>query len=127
MRKDFPSRILAKSRKLLSRKNFKNVYHVYYLKFDKQITQNSIAASRPTIFQNITKSEISLLILKYEYLHFSFFIFQKKIVVKDQTGPIHYITSKAFAMASGNGTKCETCFWGSRMILHAQCKNTFPK
>ena len=123
MRKDFPSSILAKSQKTSDwTKNFKNVYHVYYLKFDKQITQNSIAASRPTIFQNITKSEISLLILKYEYLHFP-----KKIVVKDQTGPIHYITSKAFAMASGDGTKCETCFWGSRMILHAQCKNTFPK
>ena len=36
-----------------------------------------------------------------------------------------YITLKAFAMASGDGTKCKTCFWGPRMILHAHWKNTF--
>ena len=41
--------------------------------------------------------------------------------------PIHYITLKAFAMASGDGTKCKTCFGGPRMILHAQYKNPFPK
>ena len=34
-------------------------------------------------------------------------------------GPIHYITLKAFAMASGDGAKCKTCFGGPRMILHA--------
>ena len=33
--------------------------------------------------------------------------------------PIHYITLKAFAMASGDGTKYKTCFGGPRMILHA--------
>ena len=30
-------------------------------------------------------------------------------------------------MASGDGTKCKTCFGAPRMILHAHCKNTFPK
>ena len=34
-------------------------------------------------------------------------------------GPIHYIVSKAFAMALGDRTKCKTCFGGPRMILHA--------
>ena len=32
---------------------------------------------------------------------------------------LHYITLKAFAMASGDGTKCKTYFGGPRMILHA--------
>ena len=47
--------------------------------------------------------------------------------ISEELGPIHYITLKAFAMASGDGTKCKTCSGGPRMILHAQCKNTFPK
>ena len=34
-------------------------------------------------------------------------------------GPIDYITLKAFAMASLDGTKCKTCFGVLRMILHA--------
>ena len=51
----------------------------------------------------------------------------KKSDISGALGPIHYITLKAFAMASRDGTKCKTCFGDPRMILHAHWKNTYPK
>ena len=38
--------------------------------------------------------------------------------ISEALRPLHYITLKAFAMASGDGTKCKTCLGGPRMILH---------
>ena len=44
---------------------------------------------------------------------------RSKSDISGALGPKHYITLKAFAMASGDGTKCKTCFRGPRMIQHA--------
>ena len=47
------------------------------------------------------------------------FTFAQNRPKSDITGAntLHYITLKAFAMASGDGTKCKTCFGGPRMAL----------
>ena len=50
---------------------------------------------------------------------FTFAQNRPKSDISGALGPIHNITLKAFAMASGDGTKCKTCFGGPRMILHA--------
>ena len=57
------------------------------------------------------------LLLLYQ---FTFAQTRPKSDISGALGPIHYVTL-AFAMALGDGTKCETSFGGPRMILHAQC------
>ena len=69
------------------------------------------------------KKSLYLLLLN----QFTFAQNRLKSDISEALGPIQYITLKAFAMASGDGTKCKICFGGPIMIPHAQCKNTFPK
>ena len=46
--------------------------------------------------------------------------------ISEALGPLHYITIKAFAMTSGDGTKCKTCFGGPRIIT-CSLKKYFSK
>ena len=62
----------------------------------------------------IQKSLYLLLLHQFTFAHN-----RPKSDISGAQGPIHYITLKAFAMASGDGTKRKTCFGGPRMILHA--------
>ena len=64
------------------------------------------------------------LLLLYQ---FTFAQNRPKSDISGALGPIHYITLKAFAMASGYGTKWKTCFGGPRIILHAHWKKYFSK